>query len=328
MVATVLFAGHESESWTGTPNVGATVSAGDFDADYSRCASIIGITPVQWGLPSFGNLAEVWLHTRWSTFFGIQVAINKSIMEFKNSASQGILRLFYIGTTAQLQYWSGAAWVQIGATFTPSLANQTIDIACKIHSTTGWFAIWLDGTKVVELVGNTNFFAATVDQIWLCGFNSFNGSAMSEIIAANGETLSMRCATLGVTGAGTTNTMASGTFVDVDEIGASNDADFTQANAAGQLATYALGNLSVAAQALTPVAVCVNLRARNSAVVPQNLQAALRSASINYFSSTFPTPTTSFQSGYGYVWSTDPATAAPWTISGINAAEGGEKAIT
>lgn len=332
MVATVYWTGHESESWyNGGTAVGATTAGGNYDANFSRSAATIGVTPIQWSPPQ-GNVAERWFRMRASQYFGTS-GLTVNIVEFRNSSGQGCLRLRSVsGSTLELQYWNGSVWTLIGSAVnaTAALNDKFIDIVCKINNTTGWFGWWIDGTKQYEMfnVDTDLFGGSAVDSVWLAAWNQFNGSAVSELILADGETLGMRCATLAPTGTGATTGWTSGTFADVDEA-VVNDADMISSNTAAQVDTFAMSNLSATAALLIPVAVKVGMRARNSAVVPQNLQAALRVAGTDYFGSNIPGLTTSFQNlGFGTVWNLSPATGLPFTVSEINAAEGGAKSIT
>lgn len=331
MPPTPLWAGHESESWQTATAIAVNTSSANFDSNYSRCAAIIGTTPVRWGPSSFGNLSELWLRMRAAEYFGASSNPNVGVINFMTSGGQVILRLYATGNpaTVQLQYWNGSSYTNIGSSvaISTALSNSFVDVACKIHSTDGWFAWWVNGTKQYELVGNTDFFSATIDQVSIAGWNQFNSSAISEIVAADLETVGMRVATLALTGAGATNTFASGVYTDVN--GSSvNDATFLQSDTAGQLATFTLSDLSASAQLLTPLSVHVNMRARNSAVVPQNLEPAVRTGGTDYFGSAVPGLNTSFWNGFGYVWNLNPDTAAPWDASEINAAEAGARSAT
>lgn len=330
---TILWAGTEPEAFETL--CGVSTSTAEYDSNFSRCALNLGQnaagTTVLCGVV-LGGLTEAWFHTRMGSNVLNADLANQAFIEFRTSSAQGILRVICTGVinTFKLQYWSGAAWVDIGTSFTATVSTSpTWDVQCKIDNVNGRFVCYVDGTIVASLIGDTDFFSPTIDKVRLGTWSEFNAKYVSECIISNTSTVGMRLATNYVTGAGTTTGWTSGTFADVDETTV-NDADFISSGTANQVDTFALQDLSATAAALIPVAVVGSARARNAPAGPQNLQLAVRTGGTDYFSPTVTSPAinTSFQNGFQNIWNVNPNTGVAWTASEINALEAGAKSIT
>ena len=326
----ILWAGTEADAFDTASPQAVTTSSSEYDVDFSRSATEIRGGGDRCNKQALSDIPEAWWHYRWGGGNTGGVANNRGIVTFFNSANVGVLRLLSLSTPAfRLEYWNGSAWTAIGADFTTTLGvnGRTWDIKCLVDNTVGDFAIWIDGTLTRQLTGDTDFFSGSaVDYVTINGWGATNARFVSECIIADGDTRGMRLATLVPNGAGAT-TDFTGTFADVDEV-TINDADFLSSATANQVETMTLTNLSAVAGALTPVAVVATARARNAATGPQNLQLAVRTNSLDFFSSSLPSLGTSFLDGYFNVWNTNPDTTTAWTVSEINALEAGVKSIT
>jgi hypothetical protein len=325
----VYWAGTEAEAFDTTTGLVATnTTSSNYDTDYSRSA-IDAFGGVRCNKVGCGSVAEAWFHTRWGAANTGGVANNRSIIEFRNSSGQGVLRLLSLSTpTFSLQYWNGSSWVTIGSTMTVTLgATRVWDIQCRIDNTTGSFAAYVDGVLQVSLTGDTDVFTGSaIEYVFIQSWGATNERLQSECILADSSTLGLRLATLVPNGNGA-NTAWTGTFADVDESNV-NDADFLSSATANQVETMTLTDLTTNAALLTPVAVINSARARNGASGPQNIQLAFRTASTDYFSSNLSGLNTTFTSGYQQIRHTNPNTSAPWTVSEINGLEIGDKSIT
>lgn len=324
---TVFFGGTEGDIYQGTTVFGATGTTTEFDTNYSRMATLLNPAVYQVGPASLGNKPEVWWSLRWGTNTP-NTGYATTIMEFRNAAGQGILRVRQLNTNlVELQYWSGSAWVTIGSGVSPTFVSATWAVRCLIDGSAGAFQWWVNGVSQASLTGNTNFFSASVDGLYVSAYNQFTAVPVSEHVAADESVLSMRVATIPATGAGTTTNWTSGAFGDINGA-AINDATFISSATANQVDTFALQNLSTAAALLTPRAITVAMRGENSVTGPQNVQAAVHTGGVDYFSATLPLFSTSFQSGRMSTWNQNPNTAADWTVSDVNGLEAGAKSIT
>lgn len=326
---TILFAATERESFVvASGSISTSTSSSRFDSDFSRSAIEFPQDSAQVQVPAvaMGNLSEVWFHGLFAQELGF--TFNSNIIEFRNSAGLGILRLFAnSSTTVKLQYWNGSSWVDIGSPFTwTSTGNNTIDIRCKIDNSTGDFAFYWNGAVQAQLTGDTDQVAASaVDIILVRGWQASLPRQMSEVIVSTTSTLGQRVATLPPTATGTTSAWT-GTFADVDESDI-NDSDFISSGTPSQVTTFGMADLSATAAGYDVVAFVAAARARHGATGPQNLQLATRTHSTDYYSSNVAGLTTSFANGFYEIWEDNPNTSVPWTTTEINAVEAGVKSI-
>lgn len=326
----IFWAGTEAESLDVTTISGTiftSTSNTNYDSDFSRAAVNISATS-RANKVGAGDVPEGWFHTRWGAAATGGIANGRSIIEFRNSSGQGVLRLWSVTGGYQFQYWNGSTWVTIGSTMAITTVNgRTWDLQCLVDNTVGRFAVYVDGVMQYELTGDTDLFSGSaVDYIMLTSWGATNERFQSEMIFADGSTLGMRLATLVPNGNGA-NTAWTGTYADVDEADP-NDADFISSATATQIETFTLSDLSANAAALTPVAVINSARARNGSTGPQNIDLVVRTASTDYFSASVAGLNTSFASGYQNVWMTNPNTASPWSVSDINGLEIGDRSAT
>lgn len=328
---TVFRAGTEWDTFIGAlPGATVETNSSFYDSNFSRVALEFASSttdPFYVLAENLGDIPEVWVHFR----NGASALENyaSTILVIYNSAGQGVLRLRSntVSTGWQLEYWSGSAWTLIGSAFTGSKISAPIDIRCKVDNTVGAFEFWVSGTMVASLTGDTDFFSGSAcDDVRIGGYRQFTPSTASEFIVADQSTVGMRVATL-VPNANGANTAWTGAFGDVDESNI-NDGDFISSATATQIETFGLTNLSVAAAALTPVAVVASFRGRNAASGPQNIDPTVRTGGTDYFGASVAGLTTTFQSGYQNVWMTNPGTGLDWTPSEIDALEAGVRSAT
>lgn len=325
---TILWGGSEVEAFDSSA-LAALTGAGDRDADFARAAISINTGTLQrCNKVAFGSIAEAWFHYRWGGQNTGSETNARTLIQFTTSGGQGILRYQQVGSgDKRLQYWSGSAWTDIGASTNPTTANgRTFDMQCKIDGTTGSFLLYIDGVLGPTLTGNTNFFSASIDSVSVASWGNTNQRAFSEAIVSTTDSRGMRLATIFPNGSGATSDWT-GTFADIDET-TINDADFISSGTANQVSTFAVAALSATAAALSPVALIGSARVRNAVTGPQNDQLAVRTGGANFFSSNLPSIGTSFVNGYQYVWGLNPNTGLDWTTTELSAIEIGDKSIT
>lgn len=325
----ILWAANEPEGFFASSAItSAFTTSSDRDPDFARAGfDLTNSTPTRINSTVFGDIPEAWFHYRWgaSNIGGESQA--RTIVEFRNSSGQGVLRLQQIASTSpnkNLEYWNGSAWTAINGSplsIATSL-SPTFDIQCKVDGVDGRFALYVNGALEAELTGDTDFFSGSaIDSVFLGNWGNTNGRRASEAIISTTNTLSMRLATVVATGNGA-NTAWTGDYTAIDEVTIS-DSDLITSGTNDQIETFTFGDLSATAQLLAPVAVINSMRARNAASGPQNIQSAVRISSTDYFSSDLSGITTSFQNGFQVVYELNPATSAAWTVSEVNALEMG-----
>ncbi len=330
----ILWGGTEQEAFDALPgNLGVQTGSTDYDNQFSRLGlDIIG--EQRCNKVAFGDLASIWWHSR-NGQSNTGGTATRAFVTVYNSSGVGVLRCTMNGSSggnglARLQYWNGSAWTNIGgSTFNVPIGinGTTLDMECTVDGTSGRFAFYVNGVQMVELTGDTDFFSGSAaDYVTMQSWGSTNPRYWSESIIADVSTLGMRLATI-VPNANGTHTTWTGTFADVDETTVT-DSDFIAGAANTDRESFGMTNLSSAAAALTPVAVINSARARIGATGPQNLQLSVRTGGTDYDSPSVPGLTTSFTSGYQYVWDDNPNTMAAWTASEIDGLEIGDEALT
>lgn len=328
----ILFAATEPEAfatdvgtWTSQVTGSTSASAGAYDTNFSRCATILDAGSTTYPAIDLGGALDIWFHYR----IGGQPFDNASLkfLTIVDSTLQGILRLeTNTSTEVFMSYWDGATWVE-GTKFSSLDAlGATIDLHCKIDGVAGEFSWWFNGTEMQTITGDTDHFASSISYIQLQTWQNFIKVRGSEVIIADEVTVGMRVATLDPTGNGT-NTAWTGSYTDIDEISVS-DADFITSSTANEVETFTLSDLSLLAASMIPVCVVNSFRGSIGATGPQNLQTVVRSGGTDYPSSSLSGLTSSFSGGHQIILADNPATASPWTPSEIDALEAGVKSIT
>jgi len=332
---TVLFVGSEIESFDLYDiNQEMVTTAGRHDSDFARGSIELNGGPDGTGIAKdFTGQTSVWLHFNVNPEWNADTNYDHPVAILHDTVSgEDTLRLEGLNGNLHLQYWNGATYTSRQGIADFQLTTdvvQRVDIECVIHDTTGRFAVYVNEVLMDEFTGDTNLYAsAQVDRIYLKGPTIFRTTDeeywFSEVVVADESTVGWRVATLAPTGVGTTGAWT-GLWSDVDEVIA-DDTDFIDSDTANQVETFATGNLSVAASAMEVVALVVNARVRKGSSGPAQVQLAVNSGVTDYFSATM-----ALDPGFipiQNIWETDPDTAAPWTVSGVDAVEIGVKSIT
>lgn len=306
-----------------------TLSSGSYDSAFARCwvggygsASYIESA-------AFTETADIWIHFEIAQHSPTSSSTLRTVCTMVNGSGTEVFRLQsdnpFGGATAtyQLQYWNGAAWTNLGSSFTATFHLQVIDIHLVANSVSGSGTVYFSGTQ--RSTGSADLSS-------IAGVAQFRGygktvgigaqTGFSQVICSTTSTIGGRLFTVPVTGAGSDSAWT-GTYANIDEVTYS-DADFINSASANQVSTFA-----VTAPTLTGYvvqAVAVTARAKKGAAGPANLQLALRSSGTNYFSSS-----KALDAGYKAfvnIWDTDPATSAAWVNSAVSTLQPGVKSIT
>lgn len=335
----ILFAGGELESFVVTGSVN-NVGTGSslYDNNFARCA-IRSNGSAGSGNSTYADLRadylEGWAHYELHT--GNTRVNNYVTWMLATNTSQGVFRIRLTGTSTPVpfavEYWNGSSWVSWG-TFQLAANNviYQLDIHWNIADVGGVLEVFVNGAQVFVQTGDTlQFVGATGRRVYFSSLDNSanaNSGAFSQCLVTSGnqDTRSMKVATLGPNAAGAT-TQWSGTFADVDEVGNWNDADYIFSGTTNQVSTFNLADLSATAATLDPLAVVTGGRARKGTGGPQNIQHAIRTGGVDYFSANDPTLGTSFGTMVQGIWELNPGTGLPWTVSDINALQAGFKSI-
>jgi len=253
-----------------------------------------------------------------------------NIIAFRNGTTVlGWVR-FVSGSSIRAYRGSGISNVLADGA-TPLIHNTTylIEVRYKPHST-GVFQVKVNGLLEIDYSGNTTPGAATITNIRLAyyGVTPYYGAAYYDNFILDdadwpGNT---KIQAIVPTGAGNSTQWtpsAGANYECVDEVPPS-EADYVATNTIGHLDQFAAGNLVGTIGSVK----CVQVQAlakTDGAPTPTNLQLAVRSGSADYLSGDKAVPSASKQ--LWNLWETDPATAAAWSESGVNAMEIGVKAV-
>jgi hypothetical protein len=230
----------------------------------------------------------------------------------------------------KLQAYRGDGDALLGTATTTLATDGTwylIEVHYVPHVTSGTFQIKINGILEVDVSGvQTAPSTTSINGVWLHDQNFSIDSYFDDFILDDAAWIgNSKIQKISPSGAGNSTQWTPSTgdnYACVDEIPAS-DADYVSSNTTGHLDLFAAENLS----GTIGIIKCVQMQARakyEGAPTPTHVQLALRSGGTDYFSAD-KTPGGSF-SNIGNIWETDPATAAAWTESGVNAMEIGIKA--
>lgn len=326
---TILGAIAETEAVVSTTAVEST-TAGRFDSARARCSirpvGNTGAATDYFETPAFVGASSVTtfgLH--WEYYSGSLTSSN-TLIQCYNSSGTAVFRLQITGsTTLQWQYWDGAAWQNIGSSYSlPTSTLLTLDLLLTCGGS-GSFSFYVGGSlntsgsasmTSVNNIAKVRFYAGIAN-------NSANAH-YSQIIYADQATVGWKYHSKPPTADGA-NTAFTGTYADVDEAVLS-DADYITSAVANDVETFTGAAMTLGSG--TVKAVVVSMRIKNNGVSPINAQAALRRSSTNYFSSNLPNISAGFGPALG-IFETDPSTSAAWTAANASssATEFGVKAI-
>lgn len=245
--------------------------------------------------------------------------------------SDGELNAFHLrgGTTnsqIDFRYLSGGSYVTLYSFSFTSTEKYRFTVHYKI-AVSGFIRVYSGAALLAEYTGDTSALtsATAFDRI---SFGSFSTSTpfaiISEVIVADELTKDMVITTIGPDEAGASNTMASGTYADVDEVGLSM-ADLMTATAAGQKVTMGMSDVNAAvAGDMEVLAVVVTAHMSRGATGPQNANALARVGGTDYnLGALLPGATAR---ACQVMSASNPATGLPWTRAEIDAAEFGIEA--
>jgi len=242
-----------------------------------------------------------------------------------------IFQLKRNGTSYKLEAYVGSTLVATGNTPLDFSTTHLIEVRVKVADSGGIIQVKLNGVLDIDYSGDTKPGTDTQFNLFYLGsaYGSSYGHGWYDDLVVDdaawiGDTKIQGIKPTAAGNSAQWTPSAGSNFQCVDEV-PPDDADYVETNTAAILDTHTFGDLVGSIQAIK----CVQVHARSmkeGAPTPQNLQLAVRSGATDYFSGNKAVPAAA-PKGLFNIWETDPATAAAWLASGVNAAEFGYKAV-
>ncbi len=314
---TIYFMGGEMSAFTANSSSVEEATGGiiAFQSGFSRCAIERGSDPTHYvKTPSLSLPDELYTHVyfRRPSSFGSTYSIL--------SYYAGVTEVFRVQTTAasiQMQALITGVMTNVGAAVDYSApTSEHLDVYFQGNDATGNVALYIAGTLMAS---------ATVDLSSVTGITEvrcYYPHSFSQLVIADEPTIGWRLLTRYMNGAGASAAWT-GAYTDVDEI-VYDDADFCNSSTNGQIEQFTQTGPAITGYSVR--AVGVYARGKRGASGPSNLQIGLRVSSTDYFSAN-----KALDVGYGAfgeIWETNPATAAAWVNTAIDAIQPSIKAVT
>jgi hypothetical protein len=318
----ILFAGSEPEGFVLSPasSVAASTTAGRFNSTMCRACTYISDPTSAYVSATTANITDFWL--RFSYYNASSAATMVFCRLIDSVTGTGLIRIEQVGSTSvRLAYWNGSAFVYITSA-APSSALEVYDVRVII-SASGSISFYRNSVLVGTFSGNTAALFTSVSSVRFGVTATAVPIGISEVIIANEDTRGMNVCTLLPNGSGTTSQWT-GAYTDISGT-TYGDTTFISDSTNGDVSTFAASDLP--STSYDVIALSINARASIGTSGPQNMQLALRTNSVNYFSGNVSGLSTAF-GPVSNIWAVSPDTSAAWTPANINALEIGVKAIT
>jgi hypothetical protein len=270
---------------------------------------------------------------RWTT--NASNSSNTFVMRlFNRNTGQTLMRVVMVQgsqSTTKAQYWNGAAWTDFPMGGTANIleaAGQkrwTFDI--KLDNADGWMRWYAGGVLIDQLVGDT-IFTATTDltdgEVWGHGQNLGSIHYHTNFVWTDtADPRDFQIVVRAPTADGAENTMASGTYADVDDnVYAAGDSTYGEVGDR-HLMVYEDLPASVTGRITTVLPSYAAARGTDAGT-PTNMQHVTRIGGVNYNTASKSLPTTVTES-MQYELPTNPATGTVWTSAAFNGAEFGNE---
>ncbi len=237
-----------------------------------------------------------------------------------NSAGTPVVKLNKedSGATTTCQYWNGSAWIVMGTCLVSpdGLGVFTYDVRMVIHPTAGRLEFYVNNEYVDSVVNiNTSNWVNFHEMRWK---RTNRGTSVYDHVISSENTIGwvLKYATINGNGS---NQDWIGTYTDINEVGAPNDATQIKTNDVGAKATYTHSTFTATPVGNAVKAVLLGARIRNdgSDVNAQNVRPMLRkiSTSTDYVKADGVFyPYSGFDARVA-IYENDPSTGLPWTSS-------------
>ncbi len=275
------------------------------------------------------NVATSWIH-----MFLYQEVVAGAVDDWIQINKLDGSPAFRIGLNADgtwdLDKWKSGAWTNLSTTSGSVLSSSggAIDIYINVHASTGEVSIYKDGVQASTYSGDTSIDNLTFGQIhWKGQTGAANEMNLSQVIASSENTIGWVLHTLTPNGNSATNTAWTGVYTNIDEFQL-DTADYIEAIATNLVETSTLTDIDASFASYNVKAVAVAMRASNdTGSVVNDLQAAIRVSSTNYFSPNLSLPKDGLDYSRYYIWDQNPNTTAAWSQAAVNALEAGVKSV-
>lgn len=330
----ILAAAQEPETYSVVASsVSVNTTTTFFDSTYVReCQECVRVDTFS-NVGGVGEIAipsatgDLWFHANLYVGSGGLAAdtSNNGLIRFLSGTTSNF-RLRMTDTTtgdAAAEYSTdGTTWTSLGTLQLTMNAVKSLDIHFK-RGSSGACEIYQDGVLKLSVTGTYSTVSATFNKVRF-GAASYNGGSAywSEMIASDGNTVGMRLNSLAFTGAGA-NASWTGAYTDVNETNVNTGTALTT-NATGAKQTMAVADMVSLPAGYSIAAVVVSASAALAASsVPTDVAFMMRSGGTDYNVGQM-----SLTAGAGAkltqkIQTSDPATSAAWTTSGVNALEVG-----
>lgn len=229
--------------------------------------------------------------------------------------------------TPQVSANNGSSWSDISAsTFLwPSGSYARIDINFKLHATTGFLYVYINETLAYSYTGALQTATNLIDSIELRG-SPFNVTAYwSEFLASSASTLGMRVASVTPNATGA-QTDWSATYAAVDDY-IYDPTDYSGTNTLNHISLFDASDLASAYNLWDVQAVVTNIEASNTGDSAINdVEFTVRIGATNYGVALSLAKDNTRQTKI-VVQATSPASGNKWSISEVNNAQYGMKAV-
>ena len=311
---TILNAGTSAAEFPGTYNTNSTGA----NLPFGVSEGII-LTSDPMTIYSGGAVSEIWV----SFTVNRSSQIPRDLVVFSNNGNPvlALRQLDASGGRLQFRYWDGSSWVPIDTDCQFPAQRQRVDIRFKIDELAGSVDLWINKVYQIGAQGiNTIYDGVTgVDSVEIGTIGS--STVATAIIVADEDTRPLQYVQLLPSGAGEL-TEWTGEASTVSGSTGYSDSTFMSTDLADQKQTFALPNLpSNYDTGWTVEAVFATARARKDLATSSELRVMARSGTDEAFGD--QVALTTLETPYNHQFTVDPATAAPWTIAGVNAVEVG-----
>lgn len=320
MAFNILWQGNEHESFSSY----VAASFGGFSRDAAQSNACFRLGSAEYvegdaGAAGIVEMAATHFHGSDGTGFSVGTA---EYIKFYDSSHVAWLRVRMPTTVGTMvaEMWNGSAWTVLGSGSIDQSQIKNTHCNCYVKgvgTAAGSIRLQYNGVTVFDLTGQN--FAGFADLRYVrwsaIGTDSSRHDA-SQFQIGSETAVGRNSKTVAANANGTDATDGSGTYTDVNETGL-NDSTFIELTAAGQKRSIKAAARTLAQPTCKGVTVTGRLM-RVDATGPQQAKPYLLIGGTRYYGTTFAL-TTGFIN-YQYTWLVNPATAAAWTMSDINAA--------
>lgn len=314
---TISFACSEDSGLTLAGGATNTTTDARYNANLSRHAIRCNGTGPNFACVGASAFTDFWLHISWASRFADDDGNN--MLRFYNSSGTEVFRVDVVAPSEDFQayYWNGSSFVAVGSSWfmddstSGGVHELVIHIEC---GGSGAFEAFYDGA----LVDSGAVASASVDNIKEVRFYDSDssttfGTFYSEMIFSDEALVGATLETQWPTGNGT-DADGTGAYTDVDEATRS-DVDYIVLANVGEKQSITYDAFTETQDAVLAYVLSATIGCDASG--PSQVRAYIVVGGTRYYSS--PVTVSLSILPYNFVWETNPATAAAWSVAQIEA---------